>query len=580
MIKKLGILPKKAKKLSASQRLVLKTTLVSASVLAFSGCRDGGSSAGTETGSTQAVALNPIHDITVKEGALITLEPTATNSSSNSLVFSYSGYMTKSTKQTAIGDAGVYSVRVTVSDSRSSNSQDVKIFVYTANVNPQALHLIRRITFGLTPSLYKEVGALGIQGFIDQQLDPASIDDSKFKQRIAGLTTNTRADLRSWTLMHMIYSRRQLLEVMTWFWDNHFNTDINSLSGSKAINKSQEKFERRENEAFRGNALGNFRQLLEISSKSPAMLLYLNNAQNRKRDSNENYARELLELHTLGVNGGYTHLDVEAGAEIFTGWQLRNLSFFFNAAQHNNTAQRYLGVSIPSGGLAQGEQVLDILAAHASTARFICTKLVAFFVNDIPPKSLVDQCAVKFKATVNDPNQITQVLRIILTSSEFNAPANKLAKVKSPLEFATSLVRVLEGESTGQRLQIHIANMGLGLYENPWPTGWSDKGVDWMSSGLLLERIKAVESILRVNKTESLRTDLLAYFSANGATTADAIVDFLLTHLLGEYPALARQQAIAFLIGSNGFNLTDSNANTRLRHLLEIITSYPQFHYQ
>ncbi len=583
LIKKgLGLLPKKIGSLSSKQQKLLKAAIASSAALSFAGCGGGsGGSGGGTAGVTQALALNLINDVTVKEGGTITLSPSVNNANGQSLTFSYSGYMTTATKQTTVGDAGVYFVQVRVSDGSRSATQNVKVIIYSGTVTTQAAHLVRRTTFGMTPTLFREIDALGAQGFLDQQLDPTTIDDSAFTKRMASVVTTTRAELRAWSLLNMIYSKRQLLEVMTWFWDNHFNTDIRNVHNNRATRDLQYQIERSENNAFRTNALGNFRQLLEVSSKGPSMLLFLNNVQNRKSDSNENYARELLELHTMGVNGGYTHLDIEAGAEIFTGWQLQGATFFFNAAQHNDIQQTYLGNTIAAGGgVTQGEQVLDILASHVSTAQFVCSKLITLLVNDTPPQTLIDRCATTFQAAVNDPDQIAQVLRIILTSAEFNAPANNLAKIKSPVEFVTSVARALEGESTAQRLQRHVANIGIELYENPWPTGWSEKGSDWMSSGLLLERMKAAEDILRLNHADNLQQDLLAFFPAHGVTTADGIVDFLLVRLLGEYPAVARQNAINFLNGTTGFNLTNRNARNQLRYLLEIIVSYPQFQYQ
>jgi len=591
--KELEALPyklKKFKKLSEGQKSFLKATLVSASTLSLFGCPGGGGGDGASAGGFVAVGpraarvltFNPIADVTVKPLETVTLNPSISNPDGRPLTFTYADFMGQATKQVQDADVGVHYVEITVTDGILTSRKKVKIIVYTGlAIDPLGLHLARRITFGMTPTLYKEIDALGsAQNFLNQQLNPAAIDDSNLQFRMIGLTTNNRSELKSWTLMQMTYSNRQLLEVMTWFWDNHFNTDINSLRGNNAINAAKEGFERTANEEFRTNALGNFRQLLGASAKSPSMLLYLNSVQNRKRDSNENYARELLELHTMGVDGGYVHGDVEAGAEIFTGWHLRNLSFFFNTDQHNFSAQQYLGVTIPSGGVAQGEQVLDLLAAHPSTATFICTKLVTLLVNDVPPQALITRCANLFNQAVNDPDQIAQVLRIILTSTEFNDPTNKLAKIKTPVEFATSVVRVLEGESTGNRLQRHIESMGMDLYENLLPTGWSEKGVDWMSSGVLLERMKTVEYMLRVNNVNSMQTDLLAFFPANGANTADEIVDFLLIHLLGEYPALARTNALTFLLGANGFNLADNDARIRLQRVVEIIMCYPQFQYQ
>lgn len=460
-------------------------------------------------------------------------------------------------------------------------------------------HLLRRITFGPTPKLQQEANTMGMQAYIEQQLNPASINDSELDAWIGNLVpvtdsrNNERKDLKSWSLIRMIYSKRQLLEVMTTFWDNHFSTNINDVIGSVTINNMQVALERAENEAFRANAFGNFRSLLEISAKSPTMLLYLNSVDNVKGDSNENYSRELLELHTMGVDGGYTHVDIEAGAEIFTGWQLDNdtLTFAFNPDDHNNSSETYLGVAIPAASpgtpgqaVRKGEQVLDILAAHPSTARFICTKLSILFVADNPPQSLLDRCATKFRNTVSAPDQIAQVLRVILTSPEFYDPEYYLDKIKNPVEVAAGIVRALEGTSQGLWLQNSIRFMGLDLYEKEEPTGWSETGDDWMNAGFLLERMKAADFMLRVNMQESMYTDLLSFFPMHGANSAEEIVDFILPVLLGrEYPDLARQNALRILDGDGKFSLglTGPNgADKRLRDMLIVVMSYPQYQFQ
>ncbi|HIE55468.1 MAG TPA: DUF1800 domain-containing protein, partial [Chromatiaceae bacterium] len=312
---------------------------------------------------------------------------------------------------------------VTITFEATDTVGNVASAVITVNavaVDFSGKQMINRITFGATPALLQEVESLGAQGLLDQQLNPDSIDDSAFEAMIAGSTPATREQLQAWSLLHMIYSKRQLREVMTWFWDNHFNTDIDTTrQNADGIEVSDTvAYELAENRAFRTNALGNFRDLLGISAKSPAMLIYLDSISNVVNDSNENYTREVLELHTMGVDGGYTHHDIEGGAEIFTGWHLDVQSglFRFDADRHNSEAQTVLGVEIAAGGVEQGEQFLDIIAAHPSTASFICTKLTELLVSDTPPGTLVSRCADIFLSTTESADQIAQVLQSILES--------------------------------------------------------------------------------------------------------------------------------------------------------------------
>src|SRR6185295_18491817 len=259
-------------------------------------------------------------------------------------------------------------------------------------------------------------------------------------------------ELSQQKLLRAAYSERQLQEVLVDFWFNHFNVDARKGATRFLVTEY-------ERDAIRPHVLGRFRDLLEATAKSPAMLFYLDNwmsvdpgsaglgspsalrAGNRqKRGLNENYGRELMELHTLGVDGGYSQNDVTEVARAFTGWTIGNPrqggGYFFNARLHDRGEKLVLGHRIKAGGgESDGEQVLDILATHPSTARFIATKLARRFVSDAPPASLVDRLADKFRATDGDLREVT---RTILTSPEFLSPTTYGAKVKTPFEFVVS----------------------------------------------------------------------------------------------------------------------------------------------
>ncbi len=438
-------------------------------------------------------------------------------------------------------------------------------------VDSEAHHLINRITFGATAALLADVERSGAAAFLAQQLAPASIDDSAFNALIAGVPVATKADLQRYALLHAVHSRRQLREVMTQFWDNHFNTDINKHNVVA--------YERAEHALFRQHALGRFRDLLEVSATSPAMLLYLDNSLSKRSEPNENYARELMELHTLGVDGGYTQTDVEQVAKAFTGWSVQNATFFFNAELHDTAAKTVLGQVIPAGGgIEDGQRVLDILSTHPSTARFICTKLGQLFVSDTPLPLLTDRCAATFLAS---GGAITPVLQTILQSPEFGDPANFRGKVKTPLEFVVAVVRNLDASTTGADLITPMAAMGLRLFENPVPTGWSETGDDWTNSNLLLQRINFANQVARAtaNTTVQPRT----FFSANGETTADGIVSFLFELLFhDEFTALEYEAAFDVLTdgGTRPFDINAPDADTRLRRMLGTALSIPGYQYQ
>jgi uncharacterized protein (DUF1800 family) len=260
-----------------------------------------------------------------------------------------------------------------------------------------------------------------------------------------------------------------------------------------------------EREAIRPHLLGKFRDLLEATAKSPAMLFYLDNwesvgpgtpqprnARLARRGLNENYGRELMELHTLGVNGGYTQKDVTEVARCFTGWTIsqpqRGGEFVFNARLHDNGEKVVLGVRIPAGGgQSDGEKVLDMLAAHPATAHFISRKLAMRFVADDPPESLVNRMAETFRKSGGD---IRAVLETMLRSKEFWSEGAYRSKMKSPLEMVASAVRAANGDvDFAFPLVNQVAQLGEPLYRKIEPTGYSNAGREWMNSAGLMARM-------------------------------------------------------------------------------------------
>jgi uncharacterized protein (DUF1800 family) len=321
-------------------------------------------------------------------------------------------------------------------------------------------------------------------------------------------------------LLHAIYSDRQLQEVMTDFWFNHFNVFI----GKGADRYMLTGYER---DVIRPRALGKFEDLLVATAQSPAMLFYLDNwlsvgpnsdfangvpkrnnnynwrrqprqrrpaavKQAKKRSGlNENYGRELMELHTLGVNGGYTQKDVTEVARVLTGWTLKEPrkggGFIFEERMHEPGGKYVLGHRIKSSGEKEGREVLHILAHHPSTAKFISTKLAMRFVSDDPPAALIDRMTQTFLKKNGD---IGEVLKTMFHSPEFWAPESYRAKVKTPLEFVVSAVRTSGAEvSDAQPLARQLQNLGMPLYGMQPPTGYSMKADAWVNSSALLGRM-------------------------------------------------------------------------------------------
>jgi uncharacterized protein (DUF1800 family) len=295
--------------------------------------------------------------------------------------------------------------------------------------------------------------------------------------------------LQAQKLLRAVYSERQLQEVLTDFWFNHFNVDASKIEDRPVVVEY-------ERAAIRPYVLGRFRDLLGATAESPAMLFYLDNwmsaAPARGRGLNENYGRELLELHTLGVEGGYTQTDVVEVARCFTGWTMRNprdgLGFLFDDAKHDRGEKRVLGHRIKAGRrMEDGNEVLDILARHPSTARFIATKLVRRFVSDTPPPTLVNRVARVFRRTDGD---LREVMRAILTSPEFLAASAHRAKVKSPLEYVASALRATGAQIANVRAFVGvIASLGEPLYQCQPPTGYGDRAAVWMNTGTLVARL-------------------------------------------------------------------------------------------
>ncbi len=305
-------------------------------------------------------------------------------------------------------------------------------------------------------------------------------------------------DLLEAKLLRAIESNRQLAEELDDFWFNHFNVYYDKGSDRFLIPDY-------EREAIRPHVLGKFRDLLEATAKSPAMLFYLDNFQsvrpdidanskNRKvkRGLNENYGRELMELHTLGVNGGYTQHDVTEVARCFTGWTIqdprRGGAFFYDDKLHDKGEKVVLGHVISAGGgIEDGEKVLDILAAHPSTAKFISTELAQRFVADNPPPALIDKMAKTFLDSGGD---IRQVMKTMLDSKEFWSQGAYRAKVKTPLEMVASSVRALDANVTDAwALANQVGNLGEPLYRKQEPTGYSNLNSDWVNSAALLGRM-------------------------------------------------------------------------------------------
>jgi uncharacterized protein (DUF1800 family) len=394
-------------------------------------------------------------------------------------------------------------------------------------------HVLSRLTFGARPGDAEQVKAMGVSRWIDRQLHPYTINDNALDEVLAStgawnqstvsqasldatqrlvastpLTTLMKDSLarakvellkvrvfQATSLSDNFYagrvaraqlSERQLLEIVTDFWENHFSVYSGKMPSQTALMDL-------DRDVLRPNALGKFRDLLGAVAHSPAMLFYLDNHLSTRRGLNENYARELMELHTLGVDGGYTQKDVQEVARALTGWTIdrshQPVTFTFRRDQHDTNEKMVLGHLLPAGrGIEDGEEVLDILARHPSTARYIAFKLARRLVSDDPPPALVNRAAETFMHTDGD---IAEVVRTIVTSREFFSRAAFRAKVKTPYQLVISVRRALNApaDTTPQTARL-IARLGQASFGWLTPDGWPEQGIAWMTPGTMYSRIK------------------------------------------------------------------------------------------
>ena len=358
---------------------------------------------------------------------------------------------------------------------------------------------LRRITFGPGPDDLSRARLIGLTAFIEEQLNPESLSDASAQAQLTGLDTlgmnpgdletiNPKSrpalELMRATLIREVYSSRQLFEIMVNFWTDHFNIYI-----GKTLDRYLKTVDDRA--VIRSHALGKFGDLLLASAQSPAMLIYLDNATSTKNGPNENYARELMELHTLSLEGGYSQQDVQEVARALTGWTITGENspnpgeFIFRPGLHDDGEKIILGVPFPAGqGEKDGEQLLAMLAQHPSTAHFISTKLARHFVADQPPDSLVNRMADVFLQSGGD---IVQILRTLFTSDEFHGSLGQ--KLKRPIEFVVSALRQTEAKAAIDRPVINILTvMGQEPFDWLSPNGYPDVGTAWLSTNDLLAR--------------------------------------------------------------------------------------------
>jgi uncharacterized protein (DUF1800 family) len=401
---------------------------------------------------------------------------------------------------------------------------------------------LNRLTFGPRVEERARFLEIGLQAWIEEQLAHESLDDLGCEIRLSpfktlklaaneleaisnGLFDNYDRDtapgeLRQATLIRQIYSRRQLYEVMVEFWSDHFNIFVEK--GTCFYLKTVD-----DREVIRKHALGSFRDLVWASAHSPAMLIYLDNQANEKGAPNENYARELMELHTLGVDGGYTQQDVMELARCLTGWNVKEHfwlgDFVFKEDLHDGGIKNVLGMGIENAGIREAEQVIEMLVAHPNTARFIAAKLARRLIADEPPQKVVEQAAQIFLDTKGD---IKSVLSVILLEG---LPVAR-PKYKRPANFMLSALRMLNIETGGDALHDHLSRMGQLYFNYPMPDGYPDHSDAWQ--GHLMPRWQFAFELVR-NEIKGTKLDLRGLMDVMHGGGLQDDVDALSSLLLG-----------------------------------------------
>jgi uncharacterized protein (DUF1800 family) len=432
-------------------------------------------------------------------------------------------------------------------------------------------------------------------------------------------------------ILRAVYSERQLQEVMSDFWFNHFNVYIQK-GADRILTTSYER------DAIRPNAFGKFEDLLKATAEHPAMLFYLDNWMSaspnakmpnrddlrrmrqerrfnrlgrfgvrgqmprdndqqmvnqpgqppgqiarRARGLNENYAREIMELHTLGVDGGYTQKDVQEVARCFTGWTIRNPraggEFYFNPFMHDDSEKTVLGKKISAGGgMKDGYAVIHMLATHPSTAKFISTKLARKFVSDNPPQALIDRMSRTFQKTEGD---IREVLRTMFNSPEFFAAENYRAKIKTPFEMTVSAIRAI-GADTNGGLQFHrwLAQMGEGLFLCQPPTGYPDAADHWVNTGALLQRMNFALA-LSSNRLPGARINLQNLASGVNTAQSSQVVDHFVKLLLRGQVSPQTRATIDKSLGEQRLAMADGKVDVaKVAKVVGLILGSPEFQRQ
>jgi uncharacterized protein (DUF1800 family) len=449
-----------------------------------------------------------------------------------------------------------------------------------------AAHLLRRAGFGGTPSEIDALYAKGLEGAVTSLVDYGSVDLTAYESALAARNYNTLTlrGLQQWFLDRMAFSPRPLEEKMTYFWNLHWTSGIAKVRGATLIFN--------QNRTQRQYALGKFDDLVVKISQDPAMLVWLDNWLSQAARPNENYARELMELYTLGVDSGYTQQDVTQVARALTGWTLAPRSYTqadnYNGATfqdipaiHDNGSKTILGQT----GNWNGYEAIDIIlswsdAKGTRSGRFLGAKLWTFFAYPYPPDHIVTQLGQVYDSS---GHSIREVVRAIFLSPEFYEPHTRKTWVRSPVEYAVASVRMLEGSTDFSSAVNSLSGMGQVLFNPEDAKGW-DWGTSWMNTGTVFARASLANTLATNRGSAGTRFDPSKLLSGADASTAEKVVDILAGRLnIADVAPDVRASWISYVNanddGSRGtWTNTAPNVDKKVRGLVHLMLTSPAFH--
>ena len=386
----------------------------------------------------------------------------------------------------------------------------------------RAAHLLRRAGFGGAPDEIDAYARLrfpaAVNRLVDYEQVPNDALDARVRQMESELDMTKLAAIQAVWLQRMLGTARPLQEKMVLFWHDHFAT------GSSKVGRPELMYD--QNNFFRANALAGYRDILGGIARDPAMVRWLDGNTNRRASPNENFARELMELFTMGVGGGYTQNDVQEGARAFTGWFLNaDYQFTFNARQHDAGEKTFLGKK----GRWDGDDVLNIILQQPVAAEFLTTKLYHYFVHDHPTQATIRQLAETFR---NSGYRVRELVRALLLHPDFVSADAYHAVVKSPAEFLIGSMKALAVGEFLPNVQGNLSRMGMALFNPPNVAGW-DWGTSWIGTNTFVERMNTASGLTSQRGNAADRgLDPVALVGQLGARTPEDLVDGLLNLLV------------------------------------------------